>query len=288
MGGELGSTWGQGHCCRHPISRQRLDGQEELLAEQVHLLRQIVRCQAEDLSEYEREHSQAQPRPPLAARAGTPQSASTPTLARGQPRGSAGSHAAELRAAAAEVERLHAELALWRSADDRWSLDLGPAAVGPALGSCERPLGVDERSLLDQELAQVRDRIDELSSPAPFRRPELAAAAADVAVLRSAVAAERRSLVLAAEQLSLARRALEEDRAAHAAAADALASEEAALLDRQVEAEADLSRAQAVQLLGVQDALVALGPQLRRAREEGAELRASLEQNQAALRRLVQ
>lgn len=149
-----------------------------------------------------------------------------------------------------------------------------------------------ERSWYHSVLADLQERVRAAPGPSPRGEgaiaEELATAQVEFAWFRNEVEAGQRSAARAQEEVKALRSQVEEEerRAQLELVAQTDLQEELALAQRRLEVEQELHRVQDAQLHSVTSTLEALRQQLLQARRENAELKASLEQNQATLRRL--
>lgn len=200
-----------------------------------------------------------------------------------------------------EVERMNCEVGVWRGAplDSAMlarSSDHSSERQEEANHELERQRWQADKKRLERQVREVQDRVRQLEavrvSGSRTEFADLASVQAEVDHFRDELAAERAAAGFAREQLAAARQQLEEEKRSQAQfttqGEQALAAtlQEIALTERRTEVEMELQRAQQAQLQSVQSTAISLKAQVQRARQESEELRASLEQNQDTLRRL--
>lgn len=203
----------------------------------------------------------------------------------------------------AEVERLQREIGVWRGAswgpvELAWSSDQSTERKEELSHELECQRWHAERSRLERQLLEAQERIKQyeaVRAAGPGAElADVASAEAEAGYFRDELAAERSAASLARERLAAARLEAEEERRsrgrllAQSEQALTAVAKEIALAERRIEVENDLQRAQQAQLHSVQSTVVTLKAQVQRAQHESSELSASLEQNQATLRRLRQ
>lgn len=271
-----------------------MDGASVSLRNQLELLREIARQQADDIDARTAECKWLEDnlRQRCAATASLQASVVPPV----NPDMESVIHKAQM-----EVKRLNGEVGVWRGA--AWdsatlarSSDVSIERQEEANHDLERRHFQAEKSRLERQIQDAQDRVHQLeaarisTSGAEF--VDLASAQAEAGYFRDELAAERSAATLARERLGAARLEVEEERRLQARAVSqdehvrSTTLQETALTDRRIEVEMELQRAQQAQLQSVQSTVVTLKAQVQRAHHETGELRASLAQNQETLRRL--
>lgn len=241
---------------------------------QAAILREITRQQAEALRELRDEKRQV-----LA------EMARGPLLTAGQgppPR----EFETELAVEKVEIERLNAELAVWRSKGGRPSTDEDRAAERRR---AEQAQWKAERVELQSAIEAAKDKAARLMSAMPPKEgrradPEAAQLEEEAARLRQeTVATEKRVASLRREVEAEQTRSRQE-----ASRQTSAVEEEMRLLLRRKEVEQDLKVAQQAQLRSLRDTIVAMRQQISQATRENTELRTALQTNREVLHRLRQ
>lgn len=267
-----------------------MGGASVTLKQQLELLREIARQQAQDIDARAAECSWLDDS--LRQRYSTSSSLEVPP---GKPEIDALIDRVKM-----EVEGLHCEVDVWRGAPldsaMRARSDHGTERQDEANHELERQRWHAEKSRLERQVREVQKRVRHLEATrASGSRKELAdltSVQAEVDYFRDELAAEKSAASFARERLAAARLEVEEERRSQARfstqgeQALAATQQEITLTERRIEVEIELQRAQQAQLQSVQSTAAPLKAQLQRARQETDELRASLEQNQDTLRRL--
>lgn len=204
----------------------------------------------------------------------------------------------QIAAERAKVERLRREVHVWRC--ERGSLLGDRAADGKASQpmvdesrhQADRKRWEAERRALHNELEDVTAKCRRVAQESATQRETALAAgmsaarSTDLSALQDEVARDRQAAAFAWQRCAEMSRQIEEERAEHLALTShsKRESEERSHLERRLEVEKELHAAQQIQLKSVED--IGIAADLQRARRENTELRASLLQNQAALRQL--
>lgn len=274
-----------------------MDGASVTLRNQLELLREIARQQAEDIDVMGAECKWLDDSLRRRLTASSPLQASP-----GKPEIDV-----LLGKVKTEVDRLQCELGVWRGAP--WdssalvrSSDQALERQEEATHEVECKRWQDEKSILERQLRESQDRVRQLEtaktsgasrgSGAAVELADLASAQAEAGYFRDELAAERSAASTAQQRLASARLELEEERRSQARLAAqgeqglAATLQEIGLTERRIEVETELQRAQQAQLQSVESTVATIKVQVQRAQHEAGELRASLEQNQETLRRL--
>lgn len=202
-----------------------------------------------------------------------------------------------------DVERLESEVHVWRgasrdSAGVAASTDNGVEGQEEAAHNLERQRWSTERSRLERQIQETKERVRQLEANQMLgpqsELADLASVRAEAAFYQDELAAEKAAVMLARERLTAARQEIDEAQRSQANSAarneQHLSStmQEIQLTERRIEVELELQKAQEAQLQSVQTTSVTLKAQVSRAQQELQDLKTSLAQNQEALRRLRQ
>mmetsp|Transcript_33693 Transcript_33693/g.60976 ORF Transcript_33693/g.60976 Transcript_33693/m.60976 type:complete len:305 (-) Transcript_33693:49-963(-) len=260
-------------CGSRSLHKQQLEDSSASLSQQVSILREIARRQGENIKELEVELQQA-------------------LLLQSRGKGAVAKFASDdvardLTVERAEVERLHAELRVWRREADGVHAEQDKAAAARREEEVRR--WKLERDALNASLEELQDKVRHLISAKHSPRdtmpriPEV-----DFARLEQDVERDRQYVARTRSRAAAIRQEVqEEERKTHGELLKKTdADEECTLLDRRLGVEKELKMAQQAQLQSLRDTTSALRFQLQQADRENAELKSSLDQNQEVLRRL--
>lgn len=274
-------------CGSRSLHKQQLEDSYWSLSKQVNILREITRRQAESIADLAGQKQQvlAQLRRPL-----RPSSLERRDLRALSPE----PRVPELATMRAEVERLRAELRVWRQEAD---FEEGRAGDSRAQDSAadlriaaEQQQWKIERESLQESLEEAQSKVRQLLTLRPSQRELRARSPRDGESARLEVEAERDRQTAASmiRRASSIRREAEDEehKVQEEAARLAGSAEEAVLLERRLGVETELRRAQQAQLSSLNDTASALRLQVQQAKRENAELQTTLDANQEVLRRL--
>lgn len=265
-----------------PEARQDAEG---ALRQQVDILHEIARQQAEDIAS--QKGHRAYLRGELQrARSDTLQSAGVPNV---------DEFAAEIATERAEVERLRRELQIWRNDDagESFSSRRAPEAQREVDHELQRRQWIIEKERLERAVADAHDKVQRSSSAAAARREadrrDATTAEVHVSWLQSELAAERRETSLSEDRLTAVWREVEQERQVLAQAQEELylqgerevvaVLEELRMVEKRLEVEGDLQRAQQAQLQSVEATIASLKEQLQQAQLDNSRLALSLERS---------
>lgn len=273
------------------MHKQQLEDTCASLSKQVAILREITRRQEEDVVTFtaDKEQVLAQLTLRAAVRPGV--------------EGSAADHpgrqlSTDLTLERAEVERLRAELGVWRR-NAEVERQQAEANAGGGFRSDEDPLGAVRREeetkkwkadhdAMRNALEEAQQKVRQLLSAKMQTREASAVAFAEPGTARLEEEADRdrrRAASLRQRTVALRQEAGEEARAAEARQGEL--TEDISLAERRLKVEVELRHAQQAQLESLRDTIAALRSQLHHAKRENTELKQSLSQNREVLRRHV-
>eukprot|EP00930_Biecheleria_cincta_P038922 TRINITY_DN26769_c0_g1_i1.p1 TRINITY_DN26769_c0_g1~~TRINITY_DN26769_c0_g1_i1.p1 ORF type:complete len:322 (+),score=82.86 TRINITY_DN26769_c0_g1_i1:70-1035(+) len=278
-------------CGSRAVHKQQLEDTFASLSKQVAILREITRRQEEDVVTFTADKEQVLAQ--LALRA----------AARPGVEGSAADHprwqlSSDLTLERAEVERLRAELGVWRR-DAEVERQQAEVSARSGFRSDEDPLGAlrreeeakkwkADRDSLRNALEEAQQKVRQLLSAKMQPREAFVAAFPELETARLEEEADRdrrRAASLRQRTAALRQEAEEEARAAEARQGEL--AEDISLAERRLKVEVELRHAQQAQLESLRDTIAAVRSQLQYAKRENIELKQSLSQNKEVLRRHV-